>query len=136
MENLTEDERMAELEAQMFQGNHQAARKKLEKIKKKSDQDIKYWFAVPINTRVVFIIPGLAVNPCNLDTQFTLTETIKRVEKDRLTHNLSISLTRDNTWVNSRSVMNQYPEMIYASPYSESCNTSASCTQSTPIIRS
>ena len=48
-ENLTEDERMAELEAYMLRGNHQAARRKPEKLKKKLDRDVEYGFAVPIN---------------------------------------------------------------------------------------
>ena len=80
---------MAELKAQMIQRNHQAAQKKPEELKKKLDRDVEYGFAAPINKRVVRKIPGLAVHTCNLNPQFTLTETGKRVEKDKLTYDLT-----------------------------------------------
>ena len=81
-ETLTENEQMVDFDSQLLQGNHQTARRKPRELKKKLDRDVEYGFALPIDKEVVQHIPGSAVQPCNLDPQFTLMETGDRVEKD------------------------------------------------------
>lgn len=50
---MTDDEIMVELEAQLLEGNHQAATLKPEEFKKKLNCDVKYGFAISINKETV-----------------------------------------------------------------------------------
>ena len=50
-EELTDDERMAELEAQLLRGNHQGAKQQLEGIIEKKIFDAEHGFAVVVVCR-------------------------------------------------------------------------------------
>ena len=50
-EELTDDERMAELEAQLLRGNHQGAKQQLEVIIEKKNFDAEHGFAVVVVCR-------------------------------------------------------------------------------------
>ncbi len=110
---LSKDERMAELEAQMTRGNHQLANSKPKQLLEKVYRDVVYGFAVPVLASIVKKLPGAMVQPCGLAAQFALTRTGERVLKDRLTHNLSHSITQYDASVNMRSNIDAYPEMIF-----------------------
>ena len=112
-EELTEDERMAELEAQLLRGNHLQATQQPEKLKEKVHFDVKCGFAVPVGKLVVPKIKEAMVQPCNLADQFTLTDTGERVNKKRLTHDLSFWITKMNASINKRCDMEKYPGMVY-----------------------
>jgi hypothetical protein len=53
------------------------------------------------------------VQPCGLASQLSLTADGSRVEKERLTHDLSYEITGEGISVNSRVDMSMYPEMIF-----------------------
>ena len=76
-------------------------------------RDVVYGFAVPVLASIVKLLPGEMVHPCGLAAQFALTRTGERVLKDRLTHDLSHSITQYDASVNMRSDIDAYPEMIY-----------------------
>ena len=52
-EELTEDERIAELEAQLLCRNHLATAQQPEKLKEKVSFDVKCGFVVPVRKKVV-----------------------------------------------------------------------------------
>ena len=110
---LTPDEKMAELEAQLQKGNHKGAVTQEEELKKKLHRDIQYGFSVPVLKSLLKRIKGAMLQPCNLAPQFTLTKTGERVPKNRLTHDMSDGITQEDVPVNSRCDMSQYPHMIY-----------------------
>ena len=53
------------------------------------------------------------VQPVGLAAQFTLTETGERILKDRLTHDMSYCISSKRASINKRTLIDQYPEMIY-----------------------
>mmetsp|Transcript_2890 Transcript_2890/g.4336 ORF Transcript_2890/g.4336 Transcript_2890/m.4336 type:complete len:94 (+) Transcript_2890:2786-3067(+) len=85
---LTEDERMAELTANLATGNHKSATEQLDKIQKLLHKDVTHGFALPIPIASVPSIKGAMVQPIGLTNQFTLQADGSRVKKGRLTHHL------------------------------------------------
>ena len=111
---LSRDEKMVELEAQLKKGNHKGATTQEEELKKKLFRDVQYGFLVPVRASVLKKIKGTMLQPCNLAAQFSLTETGERVLKNRLTHDMSDGITQEDVSVNSRSSdLVQYPPMVY-----------------------
>ena len=47
-DELTDDERMVELEAQLLRGNHQGAKQQLKGIIEKKNFDAEHWFAIVV----------------------------------------------------------------------------------------
>ena len=47
-EDLSEEERMVELELNLLRGNHQSAKKQPEKLSEKINGDVTFGFAIPI----------------------------------------------------------------------------------------
>ena len=110
---LSEDERMVELDAQLQRGNHQSASSKAVELVAKVYKDVTYGFALPVAKSVVKLIKGAMVQPCGLAAQFSLTKTGLRVLKDRLTHDLSWCITQFDASVNNRCDLEAYPPMVY-----------------------
>ena len=110
---LTDEERMAELRANLERGNHQLANLKPEKLEEKIERDVKFGFAVPIDKSIVEKIPGAMVQPCGIAVQYGLTKDGEKKLKERLTHDLSFTITDPEASVNSRIDMDEYPAMIY-----------------------
>ena len=81
MADLTDDERMAKLEAQVFQSNHQLASQQPEELKKKIHREVDYRYAVPVGKEVVFKVKDAMAQPYNLNNQFTLNETGEQISK-------------------------------------------------------
>ena len=77
------------------------------------DRDVTFGFALPVRVQLVKQIPYSMVQPVGIASQFCLTESDERVLKDRLTHNMSHSISKPNASINKRCNMNRYPEMIY-----------------------
>jgi len=67
----------------------------------------------PVNVATAHSIEGAMVQPYGHAKQFTLTEHGERIPKDRLTQDLTFSITAEDMSVNKRIDMEQYPEMIY-----------------------
>ena len=79
---LTKNERMAELEANINRGIHKSATSCLEDLLGKVKRDVVYGFALPVCKSVVKFIKGAVVRPCGLAAQFTLTASGLRVLKE------------------------------------------------------
>ena len=105
---LSNDEKMAELKANLAQGNHRSVTQRSDILEEKLHRDVTFGFAVLIWAASLQDIPGTMVQACGLVIQHAL-EGIKY----RLTHDLSFSITSEDTSVNSRCDMDAYPEMVY-----------------------
>ncbi|OEU05830.1 hypothetical protein FRACYDRAFT_257959 [Fragilariopsis cylindrus CCMP1102] len=112
---LAEDERMAELEAQVLRGNHKSATSDPEGTDKMTGKDVKKGFSLPFPASIVTKIKQGLVQPAGKVSQHSLTATGSRMLKDRLTHDLSFWLTEDYASVNSRCDFDKYPPIIYGS---------------------
>ena len=99
---------MAELNANLAQGNHRSATKRPDILEEKLERDVKFGFAIPVWVSSLQDIAGTMVQACGLAVQHAL-EGIKY----RLTHDLSFLITSEDASVNSRCDMDTYPEMVY-----------------------
>ena len=99
---------MAEINANLAQGNHRPATKRPDILKEKLERDVKFGFAVPVWASSLRDIAGTMVQACGLAVQHAL-EGIKY----RLIHDLSFSITSEDASINSRCDMDVYPEMVY-----------------------
>ena len=105
---LSNDERMAELKANIARGNHRSATERAEILDEKLERDVRFGFSVPVWASSLLDMPGTMVQACGLAVQQVL-EGIKY----RLTHDLSFSITGEDVSVNNRCDINAYPEMVY-----------------------
>jgi hypothetical protein len=110
---LTEDQRKAELHANVERGNHKSADASADKVRQLLDKDVRHGFSLPVRTELVYKIPKALVQPCGVVTQYALTASGERQLKERLTQDLTYSLTEEEISVNDRIEMSRYPEMIY-----------------------
>ena len=110
---LGEEERKAELLAQLRRGNHNSADDDPEHLQKLLSKDVKHGFTFTLDADKVPNIKGAMVQPCGLADQFGMKSDGTRFRKKRLTHDLSFSITGEDLSVNQRVDMEQYPEMIY-----------------------
>ena len=107
--------KLAELKTLMARGNHKSAKEFPDQVKKLLDKDVLHGFTIPIPTQTVWKIPGAAIQPLGLASQWTLNEDGERVAKFRMTQDLSFSSnqTGKSVSINSRIDMSAYSEMIY-----------------------
>jgi len=110
---LTEAERVAEVEAQLERGNHKSATKNEEEVQSLLAGDVKHGFVLPIQVGVLRLIKGLHLQPGGMVTQLSLKADGSRKEKNRFTHDLSFSLTTEDASINSRVDMTKYVDMVY-----------------------
>jgi hypothetical protein len=68
---------------------------------------------MPLRADKVLDIKGAMVEPCGITSQFKLQPDGSRELADRLTQDLSYSMSSDDASVNSRIDMDMYSEMIY-----------------------
>ena len=107
--------KLAELETLLARGNHKSAKEFSDQVTKLLAKDVLHGFTIPIPTDAVRRIPGAAIQPLGLATQWTLDEEGKRIVKFRMTQDLSFSSHQkgEPTSINSRIDMSAYAEMIY-----------------------
>jgi hypothetical protein len=110
---LTEDERMAELQANLERGNHNSAKDDDEVLRKMAFKEVKHGFAIPVAVEIVEEIKYGAVQPVGIVSQWTIAASGLRVVKKRLTHDLSYWITKFYASVNSRCNLDKYSPMIY-----------------------
>ena len=112
---LTQVTKLAEMETLLARGNHKSAKEFPDQVTKLLAKDVLHGFTIPIPTDAVRKIPGAAVQPLGLATQWTLDEEGERIVKFRMTQDLSFSSHRtgEPTSINSRIDMSAYAEMIY-----------------------
>jgi len=110
---LTEEERIGELEAQMERGNHKSATQNYEEIAAMLAGDVKRGFILTIRARDLRKLRRSLVQPCGLVRQFGVQSDGTRKLKSRMTHDLSFSLTLPDASVNSRINWEKHPSMVY-----------------------
>jgi hypothetical protein len=96
-------------------GNHKSTETDADKAEQLLAKDVANGFSIPVSPKTVKKIKGAVVQTLGLAShQFTLAEDGSRKVKNRLTQDLSFSLTGEpGVSVNSRIDMDLYPEMFY-----------------------
>jgi hypothetical protein len=112
-QEITEEQRVAELEANLKRGNHKSATTEPQQTAEALHKDVKFGFALPFPSKLIRRLKGALVQPCGLAYQFSLKADGTRERKHRLTHDLSFEATGEKRSVNSRIDMGKYPEMIF-----------------------
>jgi hypothetical protein len=112
-QDILEEQRTAELEANLERGNHKSATSRPEVTEAQLKKDVRHGFSLPFPRCLVKKLRGALVQPCGLASQFALNADGSRVQKNRLTHDLSYEITGKNISVNNQVDMSQYPEMIF-----------------------
>jgi hypothetical protein len=110
---LSEEQRLSELQANVERGNHQSAESSPAKIGALLAKDVRHGFSLPVLPSLVYKLVGALVQPCGMVRQFALNALGGRELKERLTQDLSFSITDDHISVNNRIDMSQYADMIY-----------------------
>jgi hypothetical protein len=112
-EELSGDERKAEMEAIILQGNHQSVKEDSDEVAKLLAKDVLHSFLLPVRPAIVPSIAKAMVQPAGVVKQFLLQEDGTRTLKRRLTQDLLFPLTFWDASVNNRIDMDAYTEMIY-----------------------
>jgi hypothetical protein len=110
---ISENQRAEELEANLARGNHKSATSRPTVMEAQLHKDVRHGFSLQFPTGLVRKLKGALVQPCGLVTQFSLNADGSRVEKERLTHDLSYEITEKDVSVNNRVDMARYPEMVF-----------------------
>ena len=99
---LDEDQHLKEVEASLQYGNHKSATNNQRLFEEYIAKDVKFGFALPINTTAITDIPKCLVQPGGLAKQFTLSPDGTRVPQERLTQDLTFEHTGKNISVNNQ----------------------------------
>ena len=110
---LSEEQRKAEVAAMMERGNHQSVQEDSEEVAKLLAKDVLQGFSLPVLPELVPELAHAMVQPAGVVKQFSLREDGSRTLKRRLTQDLSFPLTFPTASVNKRIDMSAYVEMIY-----------------------
>ena len=104
-----------ELEKLLQRGNHKSAQEFPDRVTERLAKDVKHVFVIPVPTSIITSIPNTAVHPPGLARQWTIDAEGQRLEKFRLTQDLSFSSTKSGppVSINSRIDMEAYMKMIY-----------------------
>jgi hypothetical protein len=94
-------------------GNHKSADKESETAMELLSKDVARGFSIPVSPGIIDTTKGAMVQPFGLATQFGLAAEGSRKVKHRLTQDLFFSLTEPEMSVNSRTDMDQHPEMFF-----------------------
>jgi hypothetical protein len=113
-DSLTESERLVEMAGQLERGNHKSLADDPGKVKELLTKDVTHGFTIPFPAECAPQIKGAMIQPLGVVKQGSMNAKGERVEKFRLTQDLSFSLgdTRDHS-VNGRINLQHYPEMVY-----------------------
>jgi hypothetical protein len=112
-EQLSEEQRQAEVAAMMERGNHQSVQEDSEEVAKLLAKDVLQGFSLPVSPDLVPDLAHAMVQPAGVVKQFGLQQDGSRLLKRRLTQDLSFPLTFPSASVNKRIDMEAYVEMIY-----------------------
>jgi hypothetical protein len=110
---LSEADRLQELSAILERGNHQSATNNVEKATALINKDVLHGFSIPVDPDIVMHIKHAQAEPLGLVSQTTVNDAGDRIDKYRLTQDLSFSYVVENAAINARIDLDEYPEMIY-----------------------
>jgi hypothetical protein len=88
-QEITEEQRVAELEANLEHGNHKLATTEPQQTAESLHKDVKFGFSLPFLSKLVRQLKGALVQPCGLAYQISLKSDGTRERKHQLTHDLS-----------------------------------------------
>ncbi len=101
LEEISEEDRKADLHKALAFGNHKGAASKPELLKVLIIEDVRHGYGLVIPQEKVARIPNACLIPMNIMHQFTLDASGDIVEKEHLTHDQSFKW-QSGTLVNSR----------------------------------
>jgi hypothetical protein len=110
---VDEETRLLEFEAAIERGNHKSAQKEPDRLLELISKDVKHGFSLPISTETARKLKGATAQPLGLVHQWSLNPDGSRVEKSRMTQDLSFSPLNPANAINARIDMAAYPEMVY-----------------------
>jgi len=102
LEEISEEDRVSDLQEALIFGNHKGALSNPDLLKKLISKDVKYGYSLPIPLESVMQIKRLEMAPMNIMTQNTINEFGRVIPKDRLTHGESWKWGGSGTSINSR----------------------------------
>ena len=111
--DLSEDERVAELDAQLERGNHKSATENEDEINSLLTGDVVHGFVLPFLASSIKSLKGVHLQPGGMVRQMSLKADGSRKMKNRFTHDLSFSITSEDASINSRVQIEKYPDMVY-----------------------
>ena len=111
--DLSEEERVTELDAQLERGNHKSATENEDEINSLLTGDVVHGFVLPFLAGSIKSLKGVHLQPGGMVRQMSLKADGSRKMKNRFTHDLSFSITLDDASVNSRVQIEKYPDMVY-----------------------
>jgi hypothetical protein len=86
---ISESERLRELQGMLERGNHKSTEKESDKATELLAKDVAHGFSIPISPETVEKVKGAMVQPLGLTSQFTLAADGSRKIKNRLTQDLT-----------------------------------------------
>jgi len=110
---LSEEERVAELSAQLTRGNHRSATDSEREVQLLLEGDVRHGFVFPVWESALLRVKGCMLQPGGMVRQLSLKADGSRKIKNRFTHDLSFSISSEDASINSRIDMDQYPDMVY-----------------------
>jgi hypothetical protein len=111
--DLSEEERVSELDAQLERGNHKSATENEEEINSLLTGDVVHGFVLPFLAGSIKSLKGVHLQPGGMVRQMSLKADGSRKMKNRFTHDLSFSITAEDASINSRVQIERYPDMVY-----------------------
>jgi hypothetical protein len=110
---LDDATKATELQAALNRGNHKSAESEAGRLLKLIAKDVKHGFSLPITKETARLIKGGAAQPLGLVSQWSLNPDGSRIQKDRMTQDLSFAVEDNANSINKRVDMDAYPEMVY-----------------------
>jgi hypothetical protein len=97
-EELSEEERRAEVSAMIERGNHKSVQEVSKEVGKLLAKDVIHGFSLPVSPEIVSHIGQVMVQPAGVIRQFSLREDGSRVQKRRLTQDHSFPSLSLGPW--------------------------------------
>ena len=111
-ETLSDSERMAKFKANIAWGNRTSQQPQNQKNDRKNQQGCALWLCCT-NQKIGTDGDTSSNGATGRSIRAFCTDTVERVLKDQLTHNLTFSITQPNTSVYKRCNVDVYPEIVY-----------------------
>ena len=110
---LSEEERAAELSAQLVRGNHKSATESEEEVQLLLEGDVRHGFVLPVWDSALLRVKGCQLQPGGMVRQLSLKADGSRKIKNRFTHDLSFAINSADASINARVDMSRYTDMVY-----------------------
>ena len=109
---LSEEDRKKDLQLAIERGNHKSASSNPNLLHELVQDDISHGFQIPLPLEAATRVAGGVLAPCGIASQFSINEFGERIEKDRLTHDLSFDYAEGKS-LNKRLVRDNLPDLRY-----------------------